>query len=696
MTVKHSARRSWVYCHDQSTFGSIGWRYSRGIAIFLLLVLVLPPAGAAQSLEPHEVSATTDESLLFQDIPAVSGASRYEQSASEAPAFVSVVTAREIKLFGYRTIADILRSVPGFYTTYDRNYSYLGVRGFGRPGDYNTRILLLLDGYHRVNDSVYYQAAVGTDFPVDVDLIDRVEIIRGPASSIYGTNAVFAVVNVITKRGRDLKGVEVSGEAGSFDTYKGSLSYGDRFSNGLEGLISGSYYRSGGRDLTYKQYDRPATNHGVAENLDSDQYGSFFTKLGFKGLTLSGAFQSRDKKIPTAPWGVIFNDPRTRSTDDRGFVDLKYDSIFENQLGFMVRAYYDRSEYRGTYPFHLDERKPLLGTYLNKDLVQGEWFGGEFQLTKNLWEHHKVIVGGEYRFNSREDQCNYDEEPRIVYQDMKHSSSTTSVFAQDEFRITPYLLLNAGLRYDYFDGFGSSLNPRLGLVLQPFQTTFLKFLYGQAYRVPNAYELYYDDGATAKGNPNLDPETIRTYEVVWEQLLSSRVKFTLAGFFYDMDDLINFQTDPADGKTFFSNAGRVTARGLEAELNLKWPRGIETRLSYAYQDTHDEQTDQQLTNSPGHQAKFHGLVPIVADKLFFGTELIYTSPRKTLRGRETEDAYLLNLSLYWANVVKGLDLSGTLYNTLDQKIGEPGSEEHRQDIIFQDGISFRVKATYSF
>lgn len=76
--------------------------------------------------------------------------------------------------------------------------------------------------------------------------------------------------------------------------------------------------------------------------------------------------------------------------------------------------------------------------------------------------------------------------------------------------------------------------------------------------------------------------------------------------------------------------------------------------------------------------------------------MIYTSPRKTLRGRETDDAYLLNLSLYWANVVKGLDLSGTLYNTLDQKIGEPGSEEHRQDIIFQDGISFRVKATYSF
>ncbi len=696
MTVKHPAWRSWVYCLGQSTFGSIGYHHSRGIAVFLLLALALPPAGAAQSPGPREVLAIADENLLFQDIPAVSGASRFEQSASEAPAFVSVVTAREIKLFGYRTIADILRSLVGFYTTYDRNYSHLGVRGFGRPGDYNTRVLLLLDGYHRVNDNVYYQAPVGTDFPVDVDLIDRVEIIRGPGSAIYGTNALFAVVNVVTKRGRDLKGVELSGEAGSFDTYKGTLSYGDRFSNYLEGLISGSYYRSGGRDLYYKQYDRPATNHGIAENLDSDRYGGFFTKLGFKDLTLSGAFHSRDKKIPTAPWAVIFNDPRARSTDDRGFVDLKYESIFENQLEFMVRGYYDRHEYRGAFPAHRDERNPLLGTYLNKDLAQGEWFGAEFQVTKNLWEHHKVIVGGEYRLNSREDQCNYDEEPRIVRQDMKHSSWTTSLFAQDEFRITRYLLLNAGLRYDYFDNFGSSLNPRLSLIYQPFQTTFLKLLYGQAYRVPNAYELYYDEGFTAKGNPNLEPETIRSYEVVWEQLLGSRLKFILAGFYYDMDDLISYQTDPDDNKTFFANAGCLTARGLEAELNLKWPRGIETRISYAYQDTQDKETDQRLTNSPVHQAKFHGLVPIVTDKLFFGTELIYTSPRKTLEGRESDDAYLLNLSLYWANVIKGLDLSGTLYNALDQKIGEPGSAEHRQDIIFQDGISFRVKVTYSF
>lgn len=696
MVVARFSGRLRLCCHEDGTLDSIRRLACSLFISFLFLPQLLPQVVAAQPRGPQEVAAVADESLLFQEIPSVSGASRYEQSISEAPAFVSVVTAREIKLFGYRTLADILRSVAGFYTTYDRNYSYLGVRGFGRLGDYSTRILVLLDGYHRLNDSVYYQAPIGTDFPLEVDLIDRVEIIRGPSSSIYGTNAVFAVINVITKQGRDLKGVELSGEAGSFDTYKGSLTYGDRFSNGLEALASGSFYSSKGQDLYFKQFDRPATNHGVAQNLDGDQYGNFFTKLGFKDLTLSGAFQSREKKIPTAPWDAIFNDSRMKSVDERAFMDLKYEGSFENQFGLMVRTYYDHYDYQGTYPFYFNDAKPFLGSYLNRDSVQGEWFGGEFQVTKSLWERHKVVVGAEYRFNSREDQINYDDQPALVYLDRQHSSSTTALFAQDEFRITDYLLLNAGLRYDYFEGFGDSVNPRLGLIFHPFESTFLKLLYGQAFRVPNAYELYYEDGSTAKPNPGLQPETIKTYEVVWEQLLGKYLRFTLAGFYYDMGNLINLQRDPADDMTFFGNVQQVTAKGFEAELDAKWPRGIETRISYAYQDAQDQQADQQLTNSPTHQAKFHGLLPIVPEKLFFGTELIYTSPRLTLKGRDTDDAFLLNLTLFWAYPVKGLDLSCTLYNVLDQNFGEPGSEEHRQDIIYQDGISFRVKATYSF
>ena len=149
------------------------------------------------------------------------------------------------------------RASNGFFVTYDRNYQYLGVRGFNRPGDYDTRILLLVDG-HRLNDNVYESAAIGTESPIDVDLIDRVEIIRGPSSSLYGTNAFFGVINVITKRGRDLKGLEFSTEIGGYDSYKGRISYGNKFHNGVEMLFSGSFYDSAGRGrLFYKEFDRP-------------------------------------------------------------------------------------------------------------------------------------------------------------------------------------------------------------------------------------------------------------------------------------------------------------------------------------------------------------------------------------------------------------------------------------------------------
>ena len=159
----------------------------------------LPMSGTSDGQAPN-----VKESTLFEDIPSVYGAAKYEQKVNEAPAAVIIITADQIKKYGYRNFAQILDSVPGLFTSNDRNYGYLGIRGFDRPGDYTSRVLLLIDN-HRLNDAVYDAGGTGTDVPIDVDLIDRVEIIKGPGSSLYGTNAFFGVVNVITKRGRDLR-----------------------------------------------------------------------------------------------------------------------------------------------------------------------------------------------------------------------------------------------------------------------------------------------------------------------------------------------------------------------------------------------------------------------------------------------------------------------------------------------------------
>ncbi|MDD1633656.1 MAG: TonB-dependent receptor plug domain-containing protein, partial [Methylococcaceae bacterium] len=231
----------------------------------ILAVIIHPLISFAQAQAPVLLASVSEEALLFQEIPSVYGASKFEQKVTQAPSSVSIVTSQEIKKNGYRTLADILRSVTGFYVTYDQNYSYVGVRGFGRPGDYNTRVLLTIDG-HRTNDNIYNQAMIGTEAILDVDLIERVEIIRGPGSSLYGSNAFFGVINIITPRGRDLKGTEVSGEVGSFDTYKGRISYGNRYQNGMEAILSASAYDSKGDRLYFPEFDPAISTDARATN----------------------------------------------------------------------------------------------------------------------------------------------------------------------------------------------------------------------------------------------------------------------------------------------------------------------------------------------------------------------------------------------------------------------------------------------
>src|SRR5260221_13671473 len=157
------------------------------------------------------------EDLMKLDAGQVFGASERLQPVLEAPASVSFITAEEIARYGYRTLADILRGVRGMYVTNDRNFSYIGTRGFSKPGDYNSRILLLVNG-HRVNDNVFGQAEIGAEFGLDPAVFERVEIIRGPSSSLYGDSAFFAVVNVITRTGGSMAGSTASVEAGSFGT----------------------------------------------------------------------------------------------------------------------------------------------------------------------------------------------------------------------------------------------------------------------------------------------------------------------------------------------------------------------------------------------------------------------------------------------------------------------------------------------
>jgi iron complex outermembrane receptor protein len=656
------------------------------------------PGGYCSDLDPFSGGNGSKgaEMVLFQDIPSVFGASRFDQKLSEAPASVTVITAMDIKKYGYRTLAEVLQSVNGFYVTNDRNYSYLGVRGFGSPGDYNTRVLLLVDG-HRINDGIFDSALIGREFPVDIDLIDRIEVIRGPSSSLYGSNAFFGVVNITTRLGRDLKGAEISGSGGSFDTYQGRTSYGNRFENGLEVLLSGSYGHSKGQDLFYKEFDRPQTRNGVARDCDGEEAYSTFARLGYKDFTLEGVYTSREKGIPTGSYGTVFGDPDTKTTDARAYLDLKYDHQPLDGLGVMARLYYDYYRYDGDYSYDVaqtGQRRQIVPYY---DYGYGDWAGGELQFSRKFFDRHRLILGTEYRNFLRQDQGAFERDPPFEYFDSREQTYAWGVYLQDEFRILENLILNAGLRYDYFGTFGGTLNPRLALIWDPFDTFTVKLLYGTAFRAPNAYELYYDDATTIKVVGAVEPETIDTYEIVLEKELMDGLRVSLSGYYYTVDNLIALAQDPEDGLLFFRNLDQVEGRGVELELNGKLPwLGIETRAGYAYQLARDSGTGEVLVNSPRHQARLNVSAPLYQEKLFAGAELRYMSPRKTLLAKDSDDAFVTNLTLFSKDWIKGLEVSASIYNLFDESYGDPGSGEHVQDLIEQDGRSFRIKLNYSF
>jgi len=643
-------------------------------------------------------SQTTDlfdmslEELMDVRIDTVYGASKRTQSVAAAPASVTIVTGEEIRRYGYRTLADILRSAPGFYINYDRSYHYVGTRGFRRPGDYDTRILLLVDG-HRLNDNVGDSPLFGTQFPLDVELIERVEIIRGPGSSLYGSNAVLAVVNVITKRGEGVGGLELSAKTGSFDSQKGRVTYGNRLRDNLDLLLSATTYNSDGPELYFREFDSVETNNGWVKN-DDDQFDNFVARVSWGDFSLLLTHTGSEKGIPTAAWNTVFGDRRTRVWDDTTLVGLTFARELSQRWAVRARVAYSRYDYDGqfVYDFAEEGEEPYL--VLNRDYWKGRWWEGEFQVTGSPIAGHTMTAGVEGRYNARQDQANWDEE--IHLDDSRHSHNW-GVYVQDEFKLLEKLTFIGGLRYDEYSTFGHDVNPRLALIYELLENTTLKLLYGTAFRAPNAYELYYHDGGyTQKPSEDLDAETITTYEVVLEQQLSRNLRASASGFYYDMEDLIDQYVDPADGLLVFRNLSEVEATGVELALQGRWDWGLGSRLSYSHVEAQDKASGRALVDSPKHLVKLNLLAPVIPQRLFAGLEVLYDSKAKTLAGEETDDVVLTNLTVTYVGASKRMEIAASVYNLFDVEYAHPGFGEHIQDQIEQDGRTFRIGLTYRF
>lgn len=668
---------------------------NRGRLGYLLWFAVFCLTTEAYSGNQPDLTEMPIENLLNME---VYSASKFIQKKSDAPTAVTVITAQDIKDYGYWTLADIVQSVRGIYINNDRNYHYAGARGFSIPGDLNTRVLVLLDGY-RLNDALYDQGPLGTEFPVDVDLIERVEYVPGAGSAIYGNNAFFGVINVITKSGKDYKehGVEVSGRVASYGTDQERISFGKRFGNGLEMLISGTRYDSKGENRLFFPELSPlgGTTHNIFDNAER-----LFGKFSWQNFTLEAGYSKRNKGLTTGVYGTVFNDPRSENDDQHVFFNLSYDSMIADQLELYARAFHGRYDYPSTYIYDKQSVTVNDGEGLSR------WWGTELRLVSTHFDRHKLMLGAEFQDNYELSNRYIDISPANPDSLIAFNKSTYryNFYAQDEIAILENLILNAGLRYDQFSYTNDSINPRLALIYKPWNDTAVKLLYGTSFRAPSIYELNYTDPIQIK-SPNLNPEKIKTYEAIIEYQPDRTLKLTAVGFHYEIKNLIQLKNLPSqnnneDVPNKNVNTGINKAWGTEFEIEKLLDYGGKLRASYTWVDTFDD-TNQQLINSPRNLFKFNFTTPLFNNWLRAGFEAQYTGSRIGRDKTKTGGYPLFNLTLtsgakLFKGPLSGLEISGSIYNLLDRSYESVASDEFKQHLIPQNGRNLRLVFTYQY
>ena len=618
----------------------------------------------------------------------VFSASKHLEDSRQAPSSVSTITAEDIRRYGWRTLGDALSSLRGFYTSYDRDYTYLGVRGILRPGDYNSRVLLLVNG-HRMNDDVFDNAFIGTEFALDLDLIDHIEVVRGPSSSLFGTNALFGVINVITRHNVSGTSIELSGDTSSFLGRTGRLNTTIQKGQ-LSGIFSGSLYRSAGQPrLFFPEFASPATNNGWAVDVDGDRFEHAFGDLQYGNFRIHGLYSTRVKIIPTGSFGANFNDPTNRSTDSRAYVEMSY--LRAVSLGDIdIRGYYDWYGFLGIAAFGgLTPPNRLVG----KTFGGAHWVGTEASLNRQIGRH-RIIIGADYEHDIRILQENDWVGQPASFVD-RRQPSRAALYGEGELNLIPKLSIRLGARLDWFSLYGTSLSPRIAIVYSPDSRTTVKYIYGRAFRAPNVYENYYSDGIVLEAPTTLlKPETIGTNEVILERGLSSWLQVTVDASYNHLQDLIDQVPDPTTGLSHFVNVGRDRGRNLEVELEAKRTSGLAVRASLSMADTSNSTLLTNLENSPRKLVKINGTVPL--SRFFFGAlESRYISAQQSYQGTRVPPAFLTNATLSTGPALRDWEISASCYNALNNGRFDPAGPALEQPEIRQDGRTFLFKVSSS-
>ncbi len=489
-------------------------------------VLVTIAAGAATAAWPQDAEFFEQKDDYFRD-ETISGVSKHAEALTETPATVTVLDRSDIERYGFATLADVLNFASvGNFVQNDRRYDFAGGRGLFFFEDFNTRILVMLNG-HPLNEPWNNFGGMGREMVVPLEIADRVEIIYGPSSLLYGGYSLYGIVNIVTRNGETDPGARVHLSGGSLKTADGFLSYGR---SGVSGTASwnlfaaGGYYRSSGEDLDLPliPVDYAAGPNGEAvwggpqSGTDAERapFGFFYGKRGDVSVLFRTGF--RKHGAPFAPYGSIYGSTAEFVKDTKHFGEVRWERRISGRLELSARAFYDDYIYEEHDPYYDPESYPGQ-TDFDFVLRTHDWdAGGEAHLHYQHAEY-SLIMGGEYRRRGIDQRIFYAFRDGSLAPDsdvaIPVNGHLAVAYAQGEWRPVELLTLVAGANIADTNPGGQRAQPRAGLILKPRPNLSIKALYNEGFRPPSVFEASYGDFVTQIANPALRSERIRSGEL---------------------------------------------------------------------------------------------------------------------------------------------------------------------------------------
>lgn len=547
--------------------------------------LLIPILGLLQAMSAHADADKDLERLLslsLEELMAikVSISTNTPQSLSKAPSVVSVITTDDIKATGATNLADALQGVPGVYV----RASQWGFRPLVHVRGANaTQTLVMVNGAP-MKDLQWSTGIFWKGLPAS--MIERVEIIRGPGSALFGSDASAGVINVITKTAGKIDRSEAGVRAGSFDSQAGWVQHGGQW-NGFDIAFTADLSHTDGHNPLIAADRNGAAGHAGYGWRNEDVRFSLA-----KGHWRLQADYMRHSNVEMGLAGGGAFDPLTRGSDSRFNIDLLYDNpTFAQDWGLNAELRYvdiDSSSGNGFQetPGQIN-RQRSAERRLNFE-ASGLYTGirnhalrmGAGHIWQDLYsvKHHTNY--GPDRNGAGAVGGNLTDSPYAFAPEKVRKIGY--LFLQDVWTLSDRWELTAGARYDHYSDFGGTLNPRLALVWKSTDRLTTKLMYGQAFRAPSYQELY-SPTATALPNANLDPERSRTWDLAFSYAATKDLRLGLNLFRFAQSDFI--ARDVPTGQ--FQNMGKHTTRGIELEAH--WQATKTLRLSGNL--THRDQDD---------------------------------------------------------------------------------------------------------